>query len=59
MITPDTHKECEDCTLGIVIGNDGPEPCPSCDAGFIELTEQELAMEHECKLTEGGLRRWL
>lgn len=62
MITSETHKECPGCTLGQVFAYDGAEPekCPTCNGtGFIELTDAELAMEHECKLTEGGLRKWL
>lgn len=57
MITPETHKECEECLLGQVFAYEGAEPetCPNCDAGFIELTPEELAMEHECK--RGG--KWL
>lgn len=36
------------------------ETCETCKgSGQVELTETELAMEHECKLTEGGLRKWL
>ena len=51
--------ECPTC-----LQMDGPDVCPDCKGSGmkeieVELTEEEKAMEHECRMSEGGLSKWL
>lgn len=43
---------------------DGADTCPTCNGSGeidkeVDMTPEEIEMEHECNRIEGGLSKWL
>lgn len=46
----------------VCLDSEGTDTCTKCNgAGIIEvdMTPEEIEMEHECRMSEGGLSKWL